>query len=101
MTKPVSKGYWVARVDVADAAAYARYRALNGIAFEKFGGRFLVRGPAGKVAKGVPRAHNVVLEFPDYDAALACYNSPEYQAAKVHLDQVGEIDLVILPGFAG
>jgi uncharacterized protein (DUF1330 family) len=93
------KGYWVARVDVSNPEAYQHYRALNAIAFAKFGGRFIVRGPAGHVAKGTPRQHNVVLEFPDYEAALACYHSPEYQAAKVYLDQVGEIDLVICPGF--
>jgi uncharacterized protein (DUF1330 family) len=47
------------------------------------------------------RRHNVVLEFADYDTALACFESPEYQAAKVVLDQVGEIDLVVVEGYAG
>lgn len=95
------KGYWVARLDVSNTEAYQKYRSLNAIAFEKFGGRFIVRGPAGLVAKGEPRQHNVVIEFPDYETAIACYQSPEYQAAKVYLDQVGAIDLVICPGFAG
>lgn len=96
----MAKAYWIARVDVTNEEAYARYRALNAAAFEKFGARFLVRGPAGKVVKGTPRKHHVVLEFADYDTALACYESPEYQAAKVFLDQVGEMDLVIVPGYA-
>jgi uncharacterized protein (DUF1330 family) len=94
----MARGYWVARVDVSNEEAYARYRELNAIAFQKYGAKFLVRGPAGKVAKGTARKHNVVLEFKDYETALACYESPEYQAAKVHLDSVGEIDLVIVPG---
>ncbi len=51
----MTKGYWVARVDVSDEAAYARYRELNAIAFQKYGAKFLVRGPAGKVAKGTPQ----------------------------------------------
>lgn len=101
MSGQAPKGYWIARVDVSNPEAYERYRALNGIAFEKFGGRFIVRGPAGKVVKGTPRKHNVVIEFKDYDTALACYDSAEYQAAKVFLDQVGEIDLIIVPGHAG
>lgn len=95
----MAKGYWVARVDISDEAAYRRYRELNAIAFRKYGAKFLVRGPAGKVVKGTPRKHNVVLEFMDYETALACYESAEYQAAKVFLDQVGDIDLVIVPGF--
>lgn len=95
------KGYWVARVDVDDEAAYGRYRELNGKAFAKFGGRFIVRGPAGKVAKGTPRKHNVVIEFDSYEQAMACYDSPEYQAALQHLKDVGPTDLVIVPGYDG
>jgi uncharacterized protein (DUF1330 family) len=97
----MTKGYWIARVDVSNEDAYKQYRELNGIAFSKFGGRFVVRGPAGKVVKGVSRKHNVVLEFPTYEDALACYESAEYQAAKNFLDQVGEVDLIIVPEYEG
>ena len=97
----MTKGYWIARVDVENREEYERYRALNAIAFAKFGARFVVRGPAGKVVKGTPRQHNVVIEFTDYATAIACYESAEYQAAKQHLDKVGETDLVIVEGFAG
>ncbi|MCA0400024.1 MAG: DUF1330 domain-containing protein [Proteobacteria bacterium] len=99
MTK--TKGYWIGRVDVLDAEAYGRYRTLNAVAFEKFGARFLVRGPVGKLVKGGARKHNVVIEFDDYAQALACYESPEYQAAKVHLDQGVEADIVIVEGYPG
>jgi uncharacterized protein (DUF1330 family) len=101
MAEKSAKGYWIARVDIADSEAYARYRELNAIAFRKYGGAFIVRGPAGKVARGTARAHNVVIEFRDYETALACYESPEYQAARVFLERIGDVDLVILPGFAG
>lgn len=96
-----AKGYWIARVDVSNPEAYAQYRSLNGKAFEKFGGRFIVRGPAGLNPKGTQRAHNVVIEFADYETALACYHSEEYQAAMQFLGQAGEVDLVIVPGFQG
>jgi uncharacterized protein (DUF1330 family) len=94
-------GYWIARVDVDDAAAYERYRALNGKAFAKFGGRFVVRGPAGKVVKGTARKHNVVIAFDSYAQAVACYESPEYQEAMTHLKDVGPVDLVIVEGYEG
>jgi uncharacterized protein (DUF1330 family) len=96
-----AKGYWIARVDVADEAAYATYRSLNTIAFAKFGGRFIARGPAVKVAKGTPRKHNVIVEFASLQVAQDCYASPEYQAALVHLAKVGEVDLVIIGGYDG
>jgi uncharacterized protein (DUF1330 family) len=97
----MSKGYWIARVDVDNTEAYDRYRALNGMAFAKFGAKFIVRGPAGKVVKGTPRKHNVVIEFESYEKALACYDSPEYQAALEHLKDVGPTDLVIVGGYDG
>jgi uncharacterized protein (DUF1330 family) len=97
----MAKGYWVARVDVDNTEAYDRYRVLNGKAFAKFGARFIVRGPAGKVVKGTPRKHNVVIEFESYEKALACYDSPEYQAALEHLKDVGPTDLVIVGGYDG
>lgn len=94
-------GYWIARVDVDNAEAYEKYRALNGKAFAKYGGRFVVRGPAGKVAKGTARMHNVVVAFDSYAQAVACYESPEYQAALEHLKDVGPTDLVIIEGYEG
>jgi uncharacterized protein (DUF1330 family) len=96
-----AKGYWIARVDVANDAAYAQYRALNAIAFAKYGGRFLVRGGEYQLAKGTGRKHNVVIEFASEAQARACYASPEYKAALVHLAQVGEVDLVIIGGYLG
>ena len=75
------KGYWIARVDVSDPEAYKEYVAANAIAFAKFGGRFLVRGGRFEAVDGEHRQRNVVIEFPTYEAALACWNSPEYQKA--------------------
>ncbi|MGL4242641.1 MAG: DUF1330 domain-containing protein [Beijerinckiaceae bacterium] len=97
----MAKGYWVARVDVDNTEAYERYRALNAKAFAKFGARFVVRGQAGKVVKGTPRKHNVVIEFDSYDQAVACYESAEYQEAMGFLKDVGPTDLVIVEGYEG
>ncbi|MBV9251278.1 MAG: DUF1330 domain-containing protein, partial [Acetobacteraceae bacterium] len=76
------KGYWIAHVDVSDPEAYKRYVEANAAAFHKFGAKFLVRGGQFEAPEGKPRSRNVVLEFADYETALACYRSPEYQAAK-------------------
>ena len=39
----MAKGYWVARVDVENEEAYAKYRSLNAVAFAKYGAKFIVR----------------------------------------------------------
>ena len=43
----------------------------------------------------------MVIEFPDYAAALACYNSPEYQANLKLRQPHSSIDLIIIEGFDG
>jgi uncharacterized protein (DUF1330 family) len=97
----MAKGYWIARLDIHDEAKYAEYRALNGVAFKKFGGRFLVRGGAYDLIKGAGRQHNVVIEFPSHDAAKACVASPEYQAAIKLLAEAGTSDLIVIAGYDG
>ena len=64
-------------------------------------GRFLVRAGKFECPEGSARSRNVVIEFPDYAAALACYRSPEYQAKiKVRLPH-STADIVIIEGYDG
>jgi uncharacterized protein (DUF1330 family) len=93
------KGYWIAHVDVADMEAYKAYIAANAEPFAKYGARFRVRAGRYAVVEGVSRARQVVIEFKDYETALACYHSPEYQAAKRLRDAVSVGDLVIAEGY--
>ncbi len=97
----MAKGYWIARVDVTDADGYQRYVAANAAAFRRFGGRFIVRGGRFEAPEGIPRARNVVLEFNDYDTAVACYHSAEYAAAKALRDGRAEADVLIIEGYDG
>ena len=95
------KGYWIARVDVHNPEAYKDYVASNGAAFAKFGGRFVVRGGAFENPEGTSRSRNVVLEFPSYQAALDCWKSPEYKAAKAKQQGGAEMDIIIIEGYDG
>lgn len=97
----MAKGYWIGRVDVHNADAYKNYVAANGAAFAKFGGRFLVRGGAFEAVLGTSRQRNVVIEFPSYQAAMACWHSPEYQAARAKQEGGAEIDLLVVEGYDG
>jgi uncharacterized protein (DUF1330 family) len=97
----MAKGYWIARVDVHNTEAYKDYVASNGVAFAKFGGRFLVRGGQFENPQGTSRSRNVVLEFPSYQAALDCWNSPEYKAAKAKQQGGAEMDIIIIEGYDG
>ena len=95
----MAKGYWIARVDVTDPAGYQEYVAANAAAFAKYGARFVVRGGRFEAPEGTPRARNVVLEFKDYDTAVACYHSPEYAVAKALRNGRAEAALLIIEGY--
>ena len=97
----VAKGYWIVRVDVADPDAYKAYIAANAAPLKAHGGRFLVRGGPSENPEGSRRARNVVVEFPSYQAALACYRSPAYQEAIRLREPVSTMDMLIIEGYEG
>jgi uncharacterized protein (DUF1330 family) len=97
----MAKGYWIGRVDVHNDEGYKPYAAANPAIFRKYGGRFIVRGGKFESPEGEARSRNVVIEFPDLASALACYNSPEYQA-NIKVRQPHSLaDIVIIEGYDG
>ena len=92
------KGFWIVRVSVKNAERYPEYLAAARPAFEKYGARFLVRGGRFEAMEGSSRERNVVVAFDDYATALACYRSPEYQAAKALRNAYADSDFVIVEG---
>jgi uncharacterized protein (DUF1330 family) len=95
------KGYWIGRVDVANPDGYKAYVAANAEPIRKHGGRFLVRGGQFETPEGQSRSRNVVVEFPSYESARNCYNSPEYQHAVSLRKPHSTIDIVIIEGYDG
>lgn len=99
--RSMSKGYWIVRVDVTDQEQFKKYAAANTDAFKKYGAKFLVRAGQFTVPEGTTRARNTIVEFPSYQAALDCWNSPEYQAALKLRLSASNMDLVIIEGYEG
>ncbi|CAD7051706.1 hypothetical protein REJC140_01764 [Pseudorhizobium endolithicum] len=90
------KGYWIARVDVRDPERYKDYVSTAKPAFERFGANFLARGGQFAELEGKARARNVVIEFPSLQAAVDCYNSPEYQAAAKIRQECADAEMVVV-----
>ena len=85
---------------MTDPDAYAAYQALAPAAFAAHGARFLARGGASEVLEGPELARHVVIAFPSLQAARACYDSPEYQAARRHRTGAATAHVVIVEGLA-
>jgi uncharacterized protein (DUF1330 family) len=95
------KGYWIGRVEVKSEEGYKPYAMGNQAIFKKFGGRYVIRAGKYECVEGEARSRNVVIEFPDYATALACYNSPEYQQnMKLRLPH-STADIVVVEGYDG
>ncbi|MEL6551314.1 MAG: DUF1330 domain-containing protein [Pseudomonadota bacterium] len=92
------KAYWIAHVTVTDPEPYALYAKGTAEAFEKYGANILARGGRYEALEGADHARNVVIEFPDLETALACYRSPEYQAARQHRVDAGIANITIVEG---
>jgi uncharacterized protein (DUF1330 family) len=97
----MAKGYWIGRVDVHNDTGYKPYAAANAGIFRKYGGRFVVRAGKFECTEGSSRSRNVVIEFPDYAAAVACYQSPEYQANIKVRQPHATVDMIIVEGYDG
>ncbi|MGA8614711.1 MAG: DUF1330 domain-containing protein [Xanthobacteraceae bacterium] len=88
-------------LDVTDAEAYKPYPPALLSHLAKFGTRFLVRGGAREVPEGKVRGRTAVVEFPSYEAALACFRSADYVPVKKLRQGNAEVDLVIVEGYDG
>jgi uncharacterized protein (DUF1330 family) len=97
----MAKGYWLAQVDVTGLDGYKNYLAANQIAFRKYGGRYVIRAGRHEPVEGACRSRLVVIEFPDYDIALACYRSPEYQHAIGLRKDNAVADVAVVEGYDG
>jgi len=93
------KTYWIARVDLTgDAETYKKYVETATPAFQRHKAKFLARGGRTEVLEGKARARNVIIEFPSMEEALACYNSPEYTAARAIRQTVSQGEFVLVEG---
>ena len=95
------KGYWIVNNVVHDAETYEKYKLANAVAFAKFDAKFVVRGGQQELREGEAHPRTVVLEFRSYEAALACYDSDEYQEALAIRAAISDANLVIVEGYEG
>ncbi len=77
--------YMIVTASIKDREKFiAGYGATAGALVEKFGGRYVLRGPGAELLEGEfgDGASMVISEWPDKAAAKKFWNSPEYAEAK-------------------
>jgi uncharacterized protein (DUF1330 family) len=95
----MAKGYWIAFYrSIKDPDALAAYAKPAGEAFAAAGAKILARGIPAQTYEAGLKERTVVIEFPSVAAAVACHDSPAYQAALKLLGNGAERDFRIIAG---
>jgi uncharacterized protein (DUF1330 family) len=68
--------YWMARSRIDDPVEYKKYTDPLPALFARYGAKVLARGGRYQVMEGPHKFHRfVVVEFPSFEQAVACFNS--------------------------
>jgi uncharacterized protein (DUF1330 family) len=94
------KGYWIALYKKIESTEnLKKYADSVTPIIKSFGGKPLVRGGKYKCLEGNNFPRTVIWEFPNYEKALECHNSKEYQDGWSLAKDTTERNLQIIEGF--
>lgn len=91
--------YMIVTATVHDRQAFIDgYGKAAAALVERFGGRYLIRGPGAQLLEGDfgDGGSIVVSEWPDKAAALAFWNSPEYADVKAMRDGLADVQVLLI-----
>ena len=94
------KGYWIALYKKIDSKDNLKdYAAKVTPVIKSFGGKPLVRGGVYECLEGEDFTRTVIWEFPNYESAIKCHNSKEYQEGWALAKNTTNRNLQIIQGF--
>jgi uncharacterized protein (DUF1330 family) len=94
------RGYWVALYKKIDNAEnLKKYSSIVTPIIKRFGGKPLVRGGKFLTLEGEKYPRTVIWEFPNYEQAIKCHDSKEYQDGWALAKDTTKRNLQIVEGF--
>jgi uncharacterized protein (DUF1330 family) len=90
--------YWIARSKINDPTKFKQYADQVPAILAKFLGKPLTRGGRFQIMEGPKKFESlVVIEFPSFEQAVACFNSDEYnKASALRRNGAAEVETVIV-----
>lgn len=91
--------YMIVTAVIRDRDAFiAGYGRAAAALVERFGGRYVLRGPGAQLLEGSfgDGASMVISEWPDKAAALAFWHSPEYAEAKKLREGIADVQVQLI-----
>ena len=97
----MKKGYWISLYyKVENQENLKKYAEIVTPIIKSFGGVPLIRGGDHKTFEGEDYIRTVVWEFPNYQKALECHNSKEYQAGWEIAKKTTKRHMQVVEGFS-
>jgi len=93
------RAYMVIFAQIADRAAFLNgYSKATAPLVEKYGGRYVLRAPGGKLLEGIwgDGASAAISEWPNEAAIEAFWNSPEYAEAKKLRENISDVQVMVI-----
>lgn len=91
--------YMIVTAKIADRDAFINgYGKAAAALVERFGGKYVLRGPGAELLEGSfgAGASMVISEWPDKAAAHTFWNSPEYAEAKKLRDGIADVQVLLI-----
>lgn len=89
--------YYMNSYNIIDPGKYSEYGPLALQLITKYGGEVLVADTEGAAIEGTAKTMNAVIRFPSQEAALNCYNDPEYQdVKKIRLESTSDCSMILV-----
>ena len=96
------KGYWlILGAEVSDQEAQKEYGALWAPIAQRYEARLIAGSDAVKLIEARDAARVLLVEFPSFAAAQACYDDPDYERARAFALLASKRSLVLLRGELG
>jgi uncharacterized protein (DUF1330 family) len=91
--------YMIVIANISDREKFiSGYGAAAGALVEKFGGKYVLRGPGAELLEGSfgDGASMVISEWPDKETAKKFWNSPEYAEAKKLREGIADCQVLLI-----
>jgi len=101
-----TRAYMIIFAQISDRAAFLQgYSKATAPLVEKYGGRYIMRAPGGKLLEGIwgDGASVAISEWPNEEAIHSFWNSPEYAEAKKLREGISDVQVMVVaaPKFTG
>jgi uncharacterized protein (DUF1330 family) len=91
--------YYVNSYNIDDPETFAKYPPLATAIINKYGGKVLAADTEAISIEGKGKMMNAIVQFPSQEAALNCYNDPEYrEVRKIRINATSEGTMILAKG---